>query len=62
MLVAPARHLHHQCLVPLVKGRELAAPTTRFRVVGVSLAIFPENVPESVEFAMFPKQVLPAQE
>ena len=58
--VAPACHLLRQCFVPRVEGRELAAPTARFRVLSVSLAIFAENAPESMELAMFPEQVLPA--
>ena len=58
--VAPARHLLHQCLVPLVEGRELAPPTTRFRVMSVPLAILCENAPEPMKLAMFPEQVLPA--
>ena len=60
MPVAPARHLLHQRLVSLVEGRQLSAPAERFWVMGVSLAIFAKNAPESVEFAMFPEQVLPA--
>ena len=60
MLVSPARHFLHQRLVPLVEGRQLAAPTARFRVLSVSLAIFDKNAPEPVEFAMFPEQVLAA--
>jgi hypothetical protein len=60
MPISPARHLLRQCLVPLVEGRELAPPTTRFRVLGVSPAILRENAPEPMELAMFPKQVLPA--
>jgi hypothetical protein len=60
MPVAPARHLLHQRLVPLVEGRELAPPTTRFRVMSVSVAILRENAPEPMKLAMFPEQVLPA--
>ena len=59
MSIASVRHLLHQSLVPLVKRCLLAAPTTRFRVLGVSLAILRENAPEPMEFAMFAKQVLP---
>ena len=58
--VTPACHVLHQGLVPLVEGSELAPPTTRFRVLSVSLAILRENAPEPMKFAMFPKQVLPA--
>lgn len=60
--VAPVCHLLHQCLVPLVEGRQLAAPAARFRVMGVSLAIFDKNAPEPVELAMLSEQVLPAEE
>jgi hypothetical protein len=62
MSIAPARHLLHQCVVPLVEGRELAAPTARFRVLGVSLAIFGKNSPEPVELAMLAEQMRAAQE
>src|SRR5829696_3919966 len=60
--VAPARYLLHQCLVPLVEGRELASPAACFRVMAVAPAVLRENAPEPVELAMFPEQVLPAQE
>ena len=60
--VAPARHLLHQRLVPIVEGRQLAAPAARFRVMSVALAVFDKNAPESMEFAVFPEQVLATEE
>jgi hypothetical protein len=62
VLVPPTCHLLHQRLVPLVEGRQLAAPAARFGVPGVSFAIFDKNAPEPVEFAMLPEQVLAAQQ
>jgi hypothetical protein len=60
--VAPALHLLHPRLVPLVESRQLAAPAARFRVPGVSLAILCKNAPEPVELTMFPQQMLAAEE
>ena len=58
--VTPACHVLHQGLVPLVEGRELAPPTTCFRVMSISPAILRENAPEPMKLAVFPEQVLPA--
>jgi hypothetical protein len=38
-----------------IEGRELASPAARFRVLGVPSAILGEDVPEPVEFAVFPE-------
>lgn len=61
MLVPSPLHLFNKVFVPRVKRRFLAHPAKGLGVLAVSNLAQREDIPEAVELAMLPEQVLAAK-
>lgn len=62
MLVAASQHFRDQCGVPLVERGQLAFPAARFRMHAIALQILREDVPETVQLAVFAQQMTAAEQ
>ena len=61
MSVTPRAHLRRQGLVPEIEGGQSSHPPLGFRMPGVSGLALGQYIPQTVQFAVFPEQVLPTE-
>ena len=62
MVIAAAAHFLNLLFMAAVERGEFSLPAQRFRMVCVAALPFCQDLPDRVQLAMLPEQMLPAQD